>query len=193
MTQGLTLVTPPGAEPVTVKEAMDYARVGDEREKGLFTGWIKAARLAAEKILAGQLVTAVWRLTRYEFPADVFVLPCPPLQAVNAVEYVGEDGIVVTVAAADYVVATDRTPGFIEPAFGLSWPVARCQADGVRVTFTAGYGPPASVPEDAKTAILWLVTFWHEHRDLADKIPEAFGDMLDPYWHGDLALGSDDE
>lgn len=92
----------------------------------------------------------------------------PPLQAVTSITYVASDGTAGTVLdPSQYIVdaGTLRTNGRITPAYGLGWPAARCQANGVRVRFTAGYGAAAAVPACIKQWIaLQVKTAW-DNRD----------------------------
>lgn len=85
-------------------------------------------------------------------PRREFVLP--PLQSVTSITYVDTAGVTQTLDPSKYVVDAVGQPARIEPAYGMSWPVARDQANSVKIRFVAGYGAAAAVPASVKDWIL---------------------------------------
>lgn len=65
---GLTLVTGPTVEPITLAEAKIAARVQWDSEDDYITGLIKAARRHAEQVTKRQLIHATRRITLDYFP-----------------------------------------------------------------------------------------------------------------------------
>jgi len=171
---GLTVVTPPAAEPVSVAEAKAHLRLETADEDALVTALVKAAREHAEDFMGRAFVTRVYDLTLDRFPwssravsvgAGAIVVPRPRLQSVESITYVDESGVTQALSASKYLVDSKSEPGRITPAYGETWPTTREQANAVTVRFTAGYGAAAAVPDAIKTAIKLLVAHWYEHRE----------------------------
>ncbi len=72
-----------------------------------------------------------------------------------------------TFAASSYFVDTKSEPARIFLAYGQSWPTSTLRpANGICVTFIAGYGDAAAnVPENIKQAMLLLIGHLYEHRE----------------------------
>lgn len=183
----LTLVTPPAVEPVTLIEAKAHLRVTATDEDTLITALIKAARQQAEhRTVATVFVTQTWTETLDAFPAEI-VLSRRPLQSVSSITYTDTDGTEQTLAVADYQVVTDELLGRIVPAYGVDWPTARDMPGAVVVTYVAGYGAAADVPESIKSAVLLLIGHLYEHREAVSdgsmsELPMAVDALLAPYW-----------
>lgn len=184
-TWALKLVTDATAEPVTAAAVKLYARIATDltAEDALIDLLVKTARKKVEALTKRQLITATWRLTLDWFPSWKIVLPRCPLAAITSIKYDdADDGTETTIDSADYRVQTDHEPGYVEPAYGESWPSTRDQAGAVRITYTAGYGSSgSSVPEDILTAIKFQVTEWIEKRIDQDEVSPAFVRLLEPY------------
>lgn len=200
----LQLLTPPAAEPVSLAEAKGHLRVDFNDEDALITSLIAAARQAAETITGRQLVTARWKLVLDSFPGPSrmgvpaglpFSLPghaillhkCP-VQSVFAIQYLDMAGSTQTMPPEEYAVDTACEPARITPVFGRIWPITLPQIGAVSVTFDAGYGPAASVPEGLKSWIKLRVGSLYAHREEVALLtrgsiaPLPFIDgLLDPY------------
>ena len=79
-------------------------------------------------------------------------------------------------------------PARLTPVFGQSWPYTRPQIGAVSVTFDAGYGSAADVPEGIKRWILIRVGSLYQNREEVAALsrgsitPLPFIDgLLDPY------------
>lgn len=153
----LTLVTPPAATPVTLAEVKEHLRVSNTKSDSFLTALIAATTQHLDGragTLRRALVTQTWRVDAPDFPAcRSLELPLPPLQSVTSVQYYDADGVLQTFDAANYrVIATDMF-GHVELVSGASWPVTQDRSDAVRVTFVAGYGAAAAVPDGIKHAL----------------------------------------
>lgn len=162
----LTLVTGPAGEPVDVEAAKAHLRVDIDDDDDLIGGLIVAARQHVEAHTRRALMTQTWELVRDYFPAGGIRVPLPPLQSVESITYIDEDGGEGVVPAEDYLVDTAQQPGRIVLRNGASWPAVTLQeVGGVRVRFTAGYGDAEDVPQGIKQAILLLVGTLYENRE----------------------------
>ena len=106
---GLTLKTAPTDEPVSLEEAILYARweTGTD-EDTLFNTLISMGREQVEGITEHQLNTATWIQYFDGWPSSRCIfLDKPPLQSVTAINYIDDEGNSQTVTATDYIVNTE--------------------------------------------------------------------------------------
>lgn len=152
----LTITVAPAEEPISLAEAKEHMRVDSSDEDGLIAGLITAAREYSEKLQGRAYVTRT-----YEYVTDVATtveLPMPPCVTMSKIE------------------ALDETDSWVE-ATGTLWLYNTCAkvisievpagAKAVRITYTAGYGGAADVPQTIKQALLLLVAYWYENREAA--------------------------
>ena len=200
----LQLLTPPAAEPVSLAEAKGHLRVDFNDDDALITSLIAAARQAAETITGRQLVTARWKLVLDSFPGPspmgvpnglpfslpvhAILLPKCPGQSVVAIQYLDMAGVTQTMPTSEYTVDTACEPARITPVFGQVWPNTLPQIGAVWVTFDAGYGMAAAVPEGLKSWIKLRLGSLYAHREEVALLtrgsiaPLPFIDgLLDPY------------
>jgi uncharacterized phiE125 gp8 family phage protein len=154
----------PAEEPLSLIEAKNHLRVEAPEDDALIAALIAAARDQLEGETSRQLVTATWRLSLDCFPA-VIRLPISPVQSVSSIQYLDANEVLQTLSASVYVVDTDRKPARIAPAYGEVWPTTLPQINAVKVTFVAGYGTPAAVPESIKEALKLMIGHWYENRE----------------------------
>jgi len=126
--------------------------------------FIAAARAAAESELHRHLITQTRRMYFDRFPVYDKPIQLPPSQSVTSITYLDADGVRQTLSAADYVVETDSVPTRIFPAYGLSWPNMREETNSVIVTYVAGYGARADVPQCIKTWMLLRIRSMYDNR-----------------------------
>lgn len=161
---------------------------------------IAAARAAAELELHRYLVTQTVDLNLDCFPGQdprwfeghqsrmcygsEYEIHLPPLVSVISITYVDSDGAPQTLAADQYLVDAKSQPARIAPAYGLSWPATRQQANAVTVRFVAGYGAAAAVPACIKHWMLLQIKSGYDSRDqfvpgmIMAKIPSEYVDGL---------------
>lgn len=186
---GLTLITAPTEEPVTLAEAKAQCRVDADitADDALITALIVAAREQAERATGRAFVTQIWRQTLDAFPAWKLELQRPPLLSVSSIEYIDADGATQTLAPSEYRVITDRLIGFAAPVHGGEWPAARATENAVTATFVAGYGTREAVPQAIKQWIMLAVAGWYGQRESIAagqmaELPHGFWhSLLDPY------------
>ncbi len=200
----MQLITPPAAEPVSLAEAKLHLRVDFDEDDALIQALISAARQAAEMLTQRQLVTARWRMVLDSFPGPslmgvpagqtftlpghAILIPKSPLQSVVEICYLDMAGAWQVMPAANYTVDNACEPARITPVFGQIWPVALPQIGAVSVTFDAGYGSAADVPEGLKSWIKLRLGSLYAHREEVasmargriDPLPFVDG-LLDPY------------
>lgn len=190
------IVTAPVALPVTLQEIKDHCGIGISEDDALLLSLIAAAVGRVQDMTGRQLVESMWDLFLDGFPSFEISIPGAPLQSVESISYVDEDGDTQSLDSAVYVVDTVSTPGVVYPAFEQEWPEPRDQRNSVIVRYTAGWpmneGNTAwTGPDEIKTWIKMRVCTLYEHREalamvsnqrLVAAIPRDFVDgLLDAY------------
>ena len=200
----IQLVTPPAEEPVTLIEAKLHLRVDFDDDDTLITSLITAARQAAETLTGRQLITARWKQVldcfpgpslmgvpagqAFTLPGHAILLAKAPVQSVISINYLDMGSVSQTMPVSNYTVDSACEPARITPVFGQIWPICLPQIGAVSVTFDAGYGTAAQVPEGIKSWIKLRVGSLYAHREEVaalsrgriDSLPFIDG-LLDPY------------
>lgn len=199
---GLTVITEPDAEPLTLEEAKTHLRFSSDHESDLIRSLIVAARKHAETYTGKSFITQELRLTRDSFPCDgdCIRLPRPPLASVTAdadwpdlgVFYTDTNGDEQEMDSSLYVVDTTSGIGRIGLAYGETWPTdAIKQISAVRVQYLAGYGNlPSDVPDTIKSAMKLLIGHWFVNREavgnVGGPVAMAVQALLGSEWSGQL-------
>lgn len=173
----LALITGPVVDPVSLGEAKAQCRISSADEDGLVAGFLLAARSHCEDYTGRVFMTQTWEA---KFDGDwptVFdsscmrrrvrvMLPNPPAQSIASVSYIDTTGTLQVLASNQYTFSKGDIFGFLEPAYGVSWPTVRQQLETVTVRYVAGYGPnPGDLPEPIRQAILMLVSHFDQNRE----------------------------
>lgn len=187
----LVLITAPVVEPVSLAEAKLHCRIEIADDDALLTAEIVAARQYCEQWTRRALITQTWEEVLNDWPTGrEHVIPLAPLASVVSVKYTNDAGVEATMAATDYLVDSTRTPGRIVLRSTADWPAVTLQeSHGVRIRFTAGYGPVASaVPQSIRQGMLLLVGMWYENREamafivgMPTEIPHTIQALWRPY------------
>lgn len=193
------VVTEPPAEPLTLTEAKRHLVVDSDftTDDTYITALIPVARRYAENYTRRAFVQRTLELTLPYFAGyqSVIVLPQPPLISITSVKYLDADGVLTTIAAADYQVDTYSMTGRLKPAYLKSWPVVtRNDFNAVQIRYEAGYSPsgsPASdldyaanIPKTLKQWMLVRIAQMYEQRTpiitgtIVATIPRDFVDGL---------------
>lgn len=206
---GITVVTPPTSDPVSLDEAKDHLRVTSDLEDGRIAGCILAARVNAERITRCTFRTQTIDCT-YDSPYGCWPeirrsnghatyygnycqqrleLPVTPVQSVESISYVDGDGSEQTLGDDQWVAVLDRTVAYIEPAYGVTWPGVRAQSQAITVEVVAGW-PDDQFPEDLRQALLLLTAHFYENRaavttggraEIPTEVPLALEAILSGY------------
>lgn len=164
----IKIITPPASEPVLPADAVLHCRIDGTDENALVTALIVAAREYCEKYSGRAYITQTIRASFDGWPRFPINLPRPPLASVSSIKYYGDDNTEYTLDVASYFVDTDSEPGRIALAAGISLPSTTLRdINAVQVTYTAGYGNAAAVPQRVKQAMLLLIGYWYENREAA--------------------------
>lgn len=163
---GIKIAGEPATEPVTVAELKTYARIDSSAYDTMLGGLITACRKAIEGHSGRKLITQTLEMYLDDFPEynGEILLPYPPVQSVSSIYYNREsDGVLTLLAASLYRVDSVSLYARITPAYDEDWPDTRAQINNVKISYIAGYGAAAAVPEEIKTAIKAICTDMFEH------------------------------
>lgn len=183
----LVLTGGPLIEPITVAQAKAHLRIDTTAEDILIASLILTSRLHIEAALGLALITQYWQLQLNAFPpANALTLPLYPVSAITAVRTIAADGTITTLSPS--ATALDAGPPARVVCTGLNWPAVTAVANGISISFVAGFGASAdAVPAPIRQAMLLLVAHWYEHRDPIEigepgsAIPKAVSDLLAAY------------
>lgn len=161
----LRLITAPAAPAVSLIEAKAHLRLTDAIDDAMVTAMIGAATEAAEHATGRAMMAQTW-----EAGFDVFGLSLAltrvPVVSIASLTYIDAAGALQTLSPEAYSLLQDDC-GYarILPAYGVSWPAVRGDADGIKVRYVAGYADAASVPQSVKSWILLQVGAMFENRE----------------------------
>ncbi len=195
---GLTLVTAPASEPVSLAEAKDHCRIAQAvtYEDALVTGLIRAAREHVETYTHRALLTQTWADKRDAFPCDrdeALWLPMPPVSSVTSITYIDTAGTSQTWAASLYTTDLPSGPyaraGRIVPAYSEYYPATRGVINAVTIRFVCGYGATAAtVPSSLLAAMQILIATWYgpgreavNIGNIVTQIPQTVEALLWPF------------
>lgn len=188
----LILVQGPQQSVVTLEEAKDQLHVDTVTSDNAKLNMLVLAATqrcdGPNGILGRALMMQTWEMQLTAWPAGAIELPLPPLIAVTAINYLDENGNVLTLDPALYRVVPggNNQPTRIVRSIGQQWPTpATGQPDAIRVRFDAGYVDASSpsnnaVPEPIRQAIVLMADEWYNRGSMND-IPEVCHSLLSPY------------
>lgn len=183
----VSLTTPPAVTAVSLDEAKEHLRVTHASHDALITDLLADAitRLDGRRgVLGRALITQkwAWKIDRFPIGCMSIAVPFPPLQSVESIVYLDEEGAEQTLESAKYTVVTDEEPGLIQLALDEVWPSTQDVPGAITIAFTAGYGEnPSDVPGPIRRAIKMMLTRWYDDPDGGDGIPEGADSLLETF------------
>lgn len=164
-------VMPPAELPLTIDALKEHLRVDGSDDNAVIASYLSAALAyvdGRDGVLGRALVEQAWAVQLdggFPVCGEPIRMPLPPLRDVTEIAYIDPAGVQQVLDASAYEVLTNREPGEVRPAYGLTWPTTRCQPSAVTITFTAGFGDADAVPEDYKHLLRFLVAHWYAQRE----------------------------
>lgn len=193
----LELLTAPALPLLTDVELKSHLRVDLADDDALIQDIGLAAQTIAENFTRRKFIDQTWKLyIRDGFDPDKdgrIYLPFAPLSSVTSVKYLDSTGTEQTWDAADYQVVKpvgpQAMPGYIELAYGASFPSVRGAYNSVYIEFVAGYGTVGSndVPESLIAAVRLHAGTLYENREsvivgtIAQRLPDSVKALLMPF------------
>jgi len=191
---GISVVIGPALEPISLAEGKAHLRMTSSDEDGLIAGYIFAAREYVESQTHLKLITQTldytidddwpyvcargYERTRIEFPVK-------PVASITSITYVDSGGATQTLASNQYVFRNDGPVHFVEPVYGVTWPVVRCQTAAITVRMVVG-GTLSDVPNPLMQAMRMLLAHANENREavgnnILTDVPLGVEAYLSPY------------
>jgi uncharacterized phiE125 gp8 family phage protein len=173
---GLRRIIDPVADAITIHTAKKQCEIGvsDSTHDTHLHRLIVGAVSDVERFTRRALITQTWEFTQNRFPAWDLALPRPPIQSVDSIEYIDDNGVTQTLSSSLYQV-NGNSPVVVCPAHDQVWPSTRPSTlDAVTITFTAGYGTDSTtIPAEFQNVIAELVAFRFMNRgDVQGKMPD---------------------
>jgi uncharacterized phiE125 gp8 family phage protein len=180
----LKLITPPVIPVLTKADIEMHARLNaGEDDPILLDSIIKAATSRAQDFMCRALSPQTWCMTLEDFPGLVssIALPYPPITAIDSIKYYDTAGVQQTLSSTKYVLELGE-PAYITPArSAYLWPSTDAyRMNTVEIQFQCGYATEASIPEEIKRGICFLVSQMYDNRETFE-VSQAFEFMLAAY------------
>jgi hypothetical protein len=171
-----------GNQAVDLGYAQQHLRALGNIDDELFKVYIEAATSYFFEQTSRAPITQTREFILDRFPfcgasgrAARIELPHPPLQTVVSVKYINASGILTNFTDGASPVTNFFTwlapagdyapPGFVEPTYGRTWPIARDQTGAVVIQYTCGYGDASTnVPFLVREIICLLVAHFDQFR-----------------------------
>lgn len=178
------------AEPVSVAEIAEHARIDSTSEDAYVAALISVARANAENkthrlLRPGMVTLTMDGLHETELP------PFPLRESTHMIiEYVDSTGGVSVLGTSVYEIHdnSDCVPAVVTTAYGQTWPTVRDVKGAVTVYYFAGHSTSNPVPEPIKQWIRLSVTGMYENRaslhDVASNAALGYqflDGLLEPY------------
>jgi uncharacterized phiE125 gp8 family phage protein len=150
---------------LTLDEAKDFLHVTSDDEDDLIQSLVDQATAYFQDAANIQLCEAGYEFRLDAFPSGEIKIPRGPLVSVESITYIDSDGNEQTLDAAEYDVDIYDPTGRVCPAYNETWPTTRAVMNAVCISYTAGFGDSADVPETAKGALRLLIGHWYRNRE----------------------------
>lgn len=161
------VIEPPTIEPVSIEMARAHLHLDDDtHDFWLQNVGIPAARAMAEGYTGQTFAETTLRVVADRFPDGALELRRGPVKDVLSVKYVDGDGIDQTLAPPNYSLDNAWPIGWLIPVSG--WPATKAVANGVRVTYLAGFDPQKN-PDPVVAILLILGHLFKNRESVSDK------------------------
>ena len=194
---GLTVITAPTQEPVTLQEVKEYLRVDDATDERVVRPFIESARRFCEEHTGRALMTQTLKLSLDAFEdsydplweglrtgpylnsyKNYVVLPRSPVVSVTHMKTIDDANTATTFPSANYYVDLAREPSRLVLRKGYTFPTDLRVANAIEITYVAGYTSQYLVPEPIKLGIMQHIAFLYEHRGDMYNASQPYPPML---------------
>ena len=200
---GISVVTDTTTEPLTTAYVRDYLRVDDNIDNTIIDNLIKSARIMVENHTGRTLCNKTLKLSVdfvNELDHDLWegmrvapdlalkqnyiTLPQSPVSSVTHIKYYDDSDNATTYASTKYYLDSVRIPARVVLRNGEQWPTGLRVANGIEITYVAGFGANATdIPEAMRLAVSQIVAYLYENRGDMDSmaVPPSVMPLLQPY------------
>jgi uncharacterized phiE125 gp8 family phage protein len=168
----LSVVTAPASEPLSVAETKLFLRVDQSSDDTLIGSMIIAARQSAEGFLKKSLITQTRKIAFNDYAPSEIALPYGPVTAVVSVILFARDGTQNTISSSYYYLSAGNNVLVTD---------TNLLSHRIEITYSAGYGAAATVPDAIKQGMLAHIGALYEGRSLSVPVPEAAFALYQPY------------
>lgn len=184
---GLTVITEPTQEPLSLQEVKDYLRVEDSTDERTIRPLIETARRFCEEHTGRTLVQTTFRqfldsmsdhiplnegMTTgpdLNYYRNYITLAKSPLVSITHVKTYNDSDEATTFSSSKYYVDNAREPGRIVLRNGETFPLSLRVANAIEIEFISGYSSISQIPEPLKVGMLQHIAFMYEQRgDMGD-------------------------
>jgi uncharacterized phiE125 gp8 family phage protein len=158
------LVTGPTVEPLSLAECKKHLEIAssDTNHDAQLTSLIAEARQQWEHDTDSVLCYQYWRI-RVKSWSDRFALPKRPIQSITSIAYYDGNNTLQTLSTSLYQLHINE----VRLAYQATLPTTNDRWDAWTITYRCGYSQDATlVPAIAKRAMLLLVGYYFENRDM---------------------------
>ncbi len=188
MRGGLTLVTAPTLEPVSLEQAKKFLRIDTADDDDTVEEFISAARDYIETEGGICFLPQTWDHTYDNFPyfSNPFELLRWPITSVVSLKYLDATGTWNTWDPSNYIINGTTRPPRIAPTYARYWPILALQSLGnVMIRVVAGFPDRASIPPRLRQGFYMMLGHWYEHRQAIDiergtaiRVPEGTEEIV---------------
>lgn len=159
---GSKVITPPQSEPVDLAAAKNWVKVESDvtEDDALIQGLIVSSRIEIENQSGLAFMSQTIEDSFDGWPDDYIKLLRYPVQSVESVKYIDSDGVEQTLPTP----IVDDTGNFCRVQSSDGWPTVKDQMGAIKIRYVAGWANADSVPQDLKTAVLLMLTYFYEKR-----------------------------
>lgn len=179
----ITVTVPPAAEPVSVEEAKDWARITESAEDAIVERLITRAREMVESY-TGRALLSQTVVQRWDYWPRYLEMLRAPVASVTSLQYIDTVGVTQTIGTSNYYTDLVSEPARLVPLPSYAWPSLQDgRPNAIILTYVAGHTDADDVPEGIKVAIMQLVRAWMDDEGAQRQVamPEHIRDALWPY------------
>lgn len=160
-----TVTTQPVLEPLSLPQIRKHLEIAqsDDAHDAQLVDLLRAARQQWEDDTDSAILTQTLQLKLDRLPWQI-KLPKRPIQSVTSISYFDSANVSQTLSASLY--SLDAANRAIHTAYNQTYPSTATRWDAVTITYVAGYSAQHLVPEIAKQAMLLLIGYYFENRDM---------------------------
>ena len=164
-------------EPVSVAELRTHLRIDTKEHDEELRSLITAARQTIEEVYLWKLLIDQTCIEYYDFFSDGMELRWLPVDSITSITYLDADAASQTLAATVYELTHINGQGVVRLKYGQSFPTTLAHPDSVYITYVAGYGAAADVPQAIRRALLLYAGGLFD----GDPPLDAMNSLLAPY------------
>lgn len=180
------LITPPGAEPISLADLKAHLRIDGDDEDALLASLVRTARAHLERTAGLALISQGWRLYLDAWPEiGAIEIARGPVISVDAIRVFDELGEESAISLAGHVLDGIQRPARL---WLRERPAARQAINGIEVDFTAGFGEAGEdVPDMLKRAMLVHAAHMYEFRGAVPVemqpagVPDGYDRLVAPF------------